>query len=427
MKDRKQAEIIIVGSGAGGATLAKELSEQKRRVIVVEKGARVGKIGTVKAAFSFYDKHGLLKSEEGITLYRTIMVGGTTVVSCGNGVRCLQEELSGLGINLKKEFTEAERELNVAPLNKERIIGGSRKIMEAAQKMGYRMEPMPKFSELRKCTSCGNCVLGCIFNAKWTAIDYLDQAIANGSSLITQTEITEVLISDGKAKGVKGIGPNGPIEIMGDIIVIAAGGLATPIILQKSGVAGAGKKLFCDLFNITYGAVENIGQIREITMAVVDKEFYKSKGFILSPFIDNLISFILATGGRFLFGRLPWKKNLGIMTKIRDESKGKVTIDGKIEKSVTVRDRKKLEEGAAMSREILIKAGAKPKSIFTTRPRGAHPGGTAAIGEVVNTNLETEVKNLFVCDASVLPIAPGLPPILTIVALAKWLSKRLLS
>lgn len=425
MKDRKQAEVIIVGSGAGGATLAKELSKQGRKVVIIEKGFRVERLGAIRTAWNFYDKHSFLKSQEGTVLHRTIMVGGTTVVSCGNGVRSLQKELSDFGINLEKEFVEAEKELSIAPLSEKRIIGGSRKIMETAQEMGYQMEPMPKFVDLRKCTSCGNCILGCKFNAKWTAVDYLDQTVANGSSLITQTEVKKVLISNGKAIGVKGVGPNGSIEVIGDVVVIAAGGLGTPIILQKSGISSAGKKLFCDLFNVTYGVTENIDQVAGMSMAAVDEEFHGSKGFILSPFIDNLIPFVVYTGWRSLFGKLPRKKTLGIMTKIADESIGKVNIDGRIEKPVTAKDKEKLKEGAAISREILIKAGAKPGSIFVTRARGAHPGGTAAIGEVVNSDLETEVKNLFVCDTSIFPISPGLPPILTIVALAKWLSRRL--
>ena len=56
---------------------------------------------------------------------------------------------------------------------------------------------------------------------------------------------------------------------------------------------------------------------------------------------------------------------------------------------------------------------------------GGHSGGTAAIGELVNNNLQPEVNNLFADDASALPTAPGLPPILTIVALAKRLAKIL--
>jgi len=55
----------------------------------------------------------------------------------------------------------------------------------------------------------------------------------------------------------------------------------------------------------------------------------------------------------------------------------------------------------------------------------ARSGEVAFIREVVNKNLETEIENLYVCDASVFPKAPGLPPILTIVAVSKWFSKNL--
>jgi len=66
-----------------------------------------------------------------------------------------------------------------------------------------------------------------------------------------------------------------------------------------------------------------------------------------------------------------------------------------------------------------------PFSFNYSRQQGAHPGGTAAIGRVVDADLETEVDNLFVCDASVFPETPGLPPIVTIIALAKRLAKKL--
>ena len=75
----------------------------------------------------------------------------------------------------------------------------------------------------------------------------------------------------------------------------------------------------------------------------------------------------------------------------------------------------------------MIKAGARKDSLVDSVIQGAHPGGTAAIGKVVDNNLQTKVDNLFVCDASVLPVAPGLPPILTITALAKRLAKTLAS
>jgi len=67
-----------------------------------------------------------------------------------------------------------------------------------------------------------------------------------------------------------------------------------------------------------------------------------------------------------------------------------------------------------------------PSSIVATSLRGAHPGGTAAMGRVVNQALETSIKNLFIADASVIPQAPGRPPILTITSLAKRLAKNVL-
>ena len=84
-----------------------------------------------------------------------------------------------------------------------------------------------------------------------------------------------------------------------------------------------------------------------------------------------------------------------------------------------------LAEGSAIAGSILTEAGVDPKTLTSTRARGAHPGGTAAIGRIVDKNLETEISGLFVADASVFPQAPGAPPVLTIVALAKRLGKYL--
>ena len=114
-----------------------------------------------------------------------------------------------------------------------------------------------------------------------------------------------------------------------------------------------------------------------------------------------------------------------MMIKIKDDSIGSVSINGHIKKTMTFNDLGKLNKGIPIAKEILVKAGIDHRYIKIRGPGGAHPGGTAAIGEVVDSNLETEIKNLFVSDASVLPTAPGLPPILTIIALSKRLAKSL--
>jgi choline dehydrogenase-like flavoprotein len=115
-----------------------------------------------------------------------------------------------------------------------------------------------------------------------------------------------------------------------------------------------------------------------------------------------------------------------MMTKIRDERTGQVMRDGRIYKTVTERDKAKLDEAHEINKQILIAAGAKPETIFRTAYESGHPACTAAMGEIINHNQETQIKGLFVSDASAFPTPLGMPPILTIVALSKRLANLLI-
>jgi choline dehydrogenase-like flavoprotein len=419
---------VIVGSGAGGATLARELSRRGKEVLVVERGKGDDQIGTFRDSTRYYDlnktRTNFASSREGVILWRTFMAGGTTVVAMGNAVRCLEEELAGFGINLEEEFEEAERETEVAPIEEGLLSEGAQRIRWAAHETGYRMDPMPKVIDPAQCQKCGACAFGCVYQAKWTALDYLREAQQNGADIVYNTSIREVLVDGGKARGVRGVGPAGPVEFPADLVVLAAGGLGTPVILQRSGVKEAGGNLFNDLLVNTYGVTGGLNEMNEPNMALVDLEFHKSKGFLLSTYAQrSRLARYLEMGVKGM--ALPTDRLIGIMTKITDEPAGRVYEDGSVSKPVTQRDWARLREGSSISREILIRAGARPDSIVVSRPGGAHPGGTAAIGRVVDKDLQTRIENLFVCDASVLPEAPGLPPILTIVALSKRLGKML--
>lgn len=419
-----KTEIAVIGSGAGGATVAYELVKQGRKVLILEKGSIVSQIGTERAAFAYYDKQGRLKSKEGITIYRTIMLGGTTVVSCGNGVRSLEKELNELDIDISKELDETERELGVTPFDFKLMGDGTRKILKASQELGYKFESMPKFIDFEKCASCGRCFLGCQPRAKWTALDYIEKAQNFGASLLVNFKLDSIIVSNNKAIGIRGRVQNEPIEISAEKMILAAGAIETPKILQKLGIE-AGNNFFCDLFTVIYGATKDCGLSREPTMALVCHQFFKSDGFILSPFLDPPLSLTFIDPTYYFKLAIKRDRVLGIMVKIKDQSSGKINQKGIISKEVTESDKKKLEKGSLIAKEILLKAGVYPKSIIITKPRGAHPGGTAAIGKIVDIHQETKIKNLFVSDASVLPEAPGLPPILTIIALSKRLAKHL--
>lgn len=427
MNSRKY-DFVIVGSGAGGATLAKELSAKGKSVAVLEKGVHEVKLGTFLDSTRYYDVNRLtkmpLKSKEGVILWRSFMAGGPTVVCCGNGMRCLENELAEYGITLEEEFQEAEKEMGVMPHDIDHLSSGSKKLLEASSELGYTMEPTPKFIDPKKCRRCGNCQLGCKYDAKWSAVEYLKAAESDGADILYGHEADQVIIENGSAKGVRIKGKTSHPVINASAVILSAGGFGTPVIMQRSGFERAGSTLFIDMLVNTYGIAKDLDQTSEPTMALVNHGFHESEGFILSPFIQQsrMIRFLeLGMKGMLM----PTKGLLGIMTKIVDEAAGRVYPDGTFSKPVTDRDRGRLKRGSSISKEILVKAGADSKSVVVSKVQGAHPGGTAAIGDLVDKDLQTEADNLFICDGSVLPTSPGLPPILTIVALGKRLAKTL--
>jgi choline dehydrogenase-like flavoprotein len=118
----------------------------------------------------------------------------------------------------------------------------------------------------------------------------------------------------------------------------------------------------------------------------------------------------------FRFDKMFSRKNtLQIMVKAKDTLGGRLTDSGGVQKNLNKNDKRKLQSGYERAKKILKNAGAR--GIFKTWYLAAHPGGTAKIGEIVDSN--------YVCDCSVVSESWGLPPTLTIIALGKRLAKYL--
>ncbi len=419
--------VIVVGSGVGGATVAKELAKSGKEVTVLEAGA-YPKVGTERRALNFYTGGFWGPGEfsrEGVEILRTEMVGGSSFVTIGNGVRALQKEFSAIGIDLEEEFQEVDEELNVQLCPEENMGPRTRLLMKASEEVDYDMRPMPKFVDFNRCHGCGKCAIGCVHGAKWSSRNYIGDALRNGAKLETKHKVLEVIHRGGEVNGVKVQTPDGVKELESDLVVLTAGGIGTPVILQNSGIE-AGSHLFADTFINTFGVVKGANFEPELGMATIVDEFHDSEGYILSPFMEgpmDLLTDRIPLSNKLAF--LNTGKLIGVMAKTKDEPNGTVQSDGTIIKPVPPVDAEKVEKGHQRSRVLLEAAGVDPKTIFRTHIRAAHPGGTAGIGRVINKEQETEVSGLYVSDCSVFPETPGKPPVLTIAALSKHLAKRL--
>lgn len=428
---KKQADVVIAGSGPGGATVAKRLAEAGKRVLLLEKGGNQKFIGNHIAAIFYSDKMGLNWTEEGVNIVRALTTGGSTLMYCGSATPPPSILKTQYGVDLDKYVDETIAELDLEPLPDEVIGTAGIRIMEAANDLGYHFEKLRKFINPDKCKSVcgGTCMLGCPKGAKWTAREYIKDMLDAGGELIIRADVQSATIEDGTVTGLAANIPGGVLEVEAKVVIISAGGIGTPSILQKSGLHEAGRGMFIDPLVFVTGVSRHRGTCLGPPMSIGTYEF-NDEGVLMSDLVDPLGIWLIMAALRNtskVLQFLKYRRMLGLMVKIGDERTGYITIDGHISKPLTEQDRQRLNRGAAMSREILIKAGCDPRSVIVGPVRGAHPGATARIGKVVDRNLETRIRNLYVSDASALPEAIDRPMVLTIVSLAKRLSDHLLA
>ena len=398
--------VIIVGSGAGGAIIARELAKNKIPVTIIEKGPYIDS----KDAFNYYDAY-----NDSVDLLTTTCVGGATIVSMSNMVRALDSELHEYGVDISREYEYVEDLIGVHDLDDSHIGKGTQLFLDAGKELGLKTLKMPKAIREKDCIQCGKCAFGCPADAKWSGKDFINEAVDDGATFISEAEVTEVIVEDSKVKGVKYIKNNIEESIFSDTVILSAGAIGSTLLLRSAGI-DAGRKIFFDPFVTVGGYLKDINFNTEVQMAGL----VIGNNFVLSPHFSSF------TIGNIADKKVENKDILSIMVKTADEAKGYVNDDGDVVKINTIKDIRYLAEGVATAGFILEKAGVDPTTIASTLYRGAHPGGTAPIGEIVDSNQETEIKGLFVSDASVLPISPGKPPILTILALSKRLSDYLI-
>ena len=427
---------IVVGSGAGGATIAKEL-QGRFEVTVLEAGrefapfgARFGleieKLAKLRHFGLLFDEREIRfaipafqirKAAGGMVLINGSGLGGTTTLCTGNALR-MDRDLKALGIDLETEFEEVYREIPVTTEHQKRWHKVTRRLFEIFQELGLDPQPLPKMGEYRRCLHCGNCQLGCPYGVKWDSRRFLREAQERGAQVVSGRRVERVVIEGGRAVGVQvkqalGSHNAGSHFLGADLVVLAAGGFGTPVILDQSGIS-CEPRLFVDPVLCVAARAPRCKQHKELAMPFVAAR----ERIILSPYFDHL---------SFFFNphwRLPAGDIVSIMIKLADEEMGRISSRG-VEKGLTEQDRLRLEEGAALCREILGRFGAREREMFQGTVIAGHPGGMLPLSEEDAASLHPArlPENLYVADATLFPKSLGNPPILTIVALAKRIAK----
>ena len=274
---------------------------------------------------------------------------------------------------------------------------------------------MSKLLNAPQCVGCGHCAVGCPTGAKWDARALIAQAVEKGAELVTDCKVSALEIAGSAVTGVHARRRGKKAVFHADLIVLAAGGLGTPVILQNSGIP-CEKTLFVDPVLCVAGPLAGFEQDKQILMPFISQQ----DGYILSPYMDYL---------SFFFNRkwrLPMPNLASVMIKLADEETG--GADGKrIDKALTPVDRERMERAVAQSREILIRLGVPEEKQFLGTLNAGHPGGMLPLTAAEKDTLHNPAlpDNLYVADATILPKSLGNPPILTIMALAKKIAALL--
>jgi choline dehydrogenase-like flavoprotein len=297
---REECDVVIIGSGAGGAVAAYELASAGLSVVIVEEGGTftredfAGRPLLERVGRAYRDQ-GLTFTAGNVTISLPLgrAVGGTTVVNSGTCFRTPDWVLESWGRDhgvrdtdaqtMSPYFSQAEEVLNVTPVPDEVLGGNGAKLRDGAKAMGWSSGPIPR--NIRDCHGSGQCAFGCPRDAKQAMqLSYLPMAGRLGARIFAHSVVRAIRHDGVRATGVsvevhdpETHAVRGSLEIRARAVVVAAGAVHTPGLLQSSGLAGKSGQVGRNL-RIHPGA----GAI-----ALFDEELFAWKGTMQSWYVDE--------------------------------------------------------------------------------------------------------------------------------------------
>ncbi|HEV8356589.1 MAG TPA: GMC family oxidoreductase [Gemmatimonadales bacterium] len=256
----ERCAVAIVGSGAGGGTVAQALAPlvaQGKRVLVFERGPRfrdedfTGRELEMSSAL-YADEGGFLTADGAMTLAFAHGYGGSTLVYTGTSLIAPERVIRAWSVpglthaDIERRSRKYFAENNVHLLEPDLLNENNRRFVEGASKAGYRAEQFPL--NLKGCRGSSLCNLGCPNAAKQgTDRVQLPSAERQGVLVVTRAEVTRVeerrlrVVVSPRPAGGKGADPEwapGEYLVEADQVVLAAGALGTPPLLLRSALPG---------------------------------------------------------------------------------------------------------------------------------------------------------------------------------------------
>jgi len=479
--------VVIVGSGAGGATAAAELAEAGVDVVVIEEGGyhptESFTAGTGRALRTLYrDSGGGMAVGRPSVLYSEgRCVGGSTVVNGGMSWRtpdrvlrrwAEQEGLRAFGArDLDPYFTAIESRLSVGLQDPETIGRDSELFRAGAQARGWAVVPNRR-NQLH-CAGTSNCSNGCPTGAKRSMlVTSVPRALALGARLFADCRVDRITRSGAGVTGVTGHfvrpgGRRGPgLTVRAHAVVVAGGAIQTPALLARSGLRSASGMLGRNLSMHPNAVVtaffdQDVTGWQGVHQAFQVRQFL-DEGLLLTAtnLTPPMLAAILPAYGREL-GELMADYNRIVTAGplVSDTGTGRVRrvpgLGPQVFYQLTDHDAARVARGVELTAEALFTAGARRVLLPITGapvvrdPAGLrrvlarpvakrslqlfsiHLMGTARMSEDPRRGVTGSfgefhgVPGLIVADASLFPGPVGINPMETVIALAMRNARQL--
>jgi choline dehydrogenase-like flavoprotein len=393
----EQADVCVVGTGAGGAVAAAELAAGGRSVVVLEQGHHwTAKDFTQREDDMLprlFEEAGMRQTADGaVVVLQGRNVGGSTVHNLCYAFRTpepilrLWRDEHGLSeltsAALAPSFARVEQTLKVKQIEESQLNALNRIVRAGAEKLGYRGFVAKHNRE--GCIGAGYCILGCSYDAKQSMlVTYVPRASAAGARIYANARAERIEAVGGRARRVLGsvVGHDGTVlgsvEVTAKVVVLSAGAVASPDLLLRSGLANGGGQvgrnlhlhpsvLVAGFFDEPVHAYRGIPQSYYVDQ-FIDLEKDPHTGFILMPIagFPVLTAANMPGFGRAHFrGLRDYSKMVGLLALLHDRSAGRVTSGSspakpRIDYALTPADRALLGEGLVRCAEVLLAGGAR--------------------------------------------------------------------